>query len=281
MPTPKPVISANQVYQALYKRYGQDSGDPRAREEWVLIREARCAAGFDGNARSCDLIAINTWSSRGLALVGHEIKVSRNDWLKELKQPEKAHTFTRHCDTWWIVVPAPWNAIVHADELPKGWGIMEVSGRGVKAIIQATTNPNPIPVPWTMTVAWLAGLDRGQKRDIAQQLAAARSAGKEEGLAQRQPRLEARVDAIDANLERLRQFTELTGIQFNPREANSDIRLGQLRLLWTLTGEWSGITDIQRTLDGIGNTAKALTTKAHALRDEIAAHLNPEQEPST
>lgn len=65
---------------------------------------------------------MNTWPSRGLEVLGFEIKVSRQDWLKELKQPEKSQAVQRYCDRWWIV--AGHRDIVKSGELPPTWGLM-------------------------------------------------------------------------------------------------------------------------------------------------------------
>jgi len=32
---------------------------------------------------------MDLWPSGGLEIHGHEVKVSRSDWLRELKEPEK------------------------------------------------------------------------------------------------------------------------------------------------------------------------------------------------
>ena len=39
--------------------------------------------GFAGGGRYADAIAMNLWPSRGLAVHGFEIKISRGDWQRE------------------------------------------------------------------------------------------------------------------------------------------------------------------------------------------------------
>jgi len=46
------------------------------------------------------------WPSRGLHLMGFEIKAGRGDWLRELKDPGKAEGIAAYCDQWWVVAPA-------------------------------------------------------------------------------------------------------------------------------------------------------------------------------
>lgn len=47
---------------------------------------------------------ILSWKDRTPTLIGHEVKVSRADWLHELKQPEKAEAWKRFCHEWYLVV---------------------------------------------------------------------------------------------------------------------------------------------------------------------------------
>lgn len=98
----------------------------------MIMSEVRDAAGHEAG-RSCDMLIMETWPSRGLIIRGIEIKVSRSDWLHELKQPAKAEAFHRHCDEWWIAV-APGvlksrdkhTAEQRLEEVPEGWGVLEL-----------------------------------------------------------------------------------------------------------------------------------------------------------
>jgi hypothetical protein len=89
-------------------------------DEWAFLRHVPDRTG--GATRTADAIAMNLWESRGLVLHGFEVKVSRRDWLAELKNPGKADVIARHCDYWWLVVPNP--DIVKEGELPHGWGLL-------------------------------------------------------------------------------------------------------------------------------------------------------------
>ncbi len=72
---------------------------------------------------------MSLWPSRGIYLHGFEIKVYRNDWLRELKTPAKAEPMATRCDFWWVVVGGP--DIATADEMPDAWGLLELTGRGL------------------------------------------------------------------------------------------------------------------------------------------------------
>lgn len=118
----------------LQARYNQDKGNgPR----YVSARHVRSHAGFDAR-RTCDFVAMDLWPSKGLAIHGHEVKVSRGDWLRELKEPAKSAEFMRHVDYWWLVSP---KGVAKPDELPDGWGLMEVAERTDQVVVRAEGPP--------------------------------------------------------------------------------------------------------------------------------------------
>lgn len=114
------------VLAALRSRYTESYGNG---ERWAFATHVRCSAGFGqgGLIRTADAVAMDLWPSKGLAIHGHEVKVSRSDWLTELKQPEKSEAVRRYCDRWWLVVAD--RSIVKPGELPSGWGLMVISER--------------------------------------------------------------------------------------------------------------------------------------------------------
>ncbi len=95
-------------------------------------------------SRIADFVAMDTWSSGKFALAGHEVKVSRSDWLRELKDPEKAAEFTPYMHRWWLVVPDA--SIVRDGELPEFWGLMVLAGSQLRAVKRAPL-ADAIPLP--------------------------------------------------------------------------------------------------------------------------------------
>lgn len=129
---PKLHVTTPVVRDLLRKRY--------AAPEWALMEEVAPETG--GGTRYADAIAVNLWRSRGHAIHGFEIKVSRSDWLRELKAPEKAEPVFRYCDHWFIVAP---RGIVQPHELPPTWGLFEVRASGLVAVKHAPKlEPQPI-----------------------------------------------------------------------------------------------------------------------------------------
>lgn len=88
--------------------------------EWALFQEVAARTG--GGTCYTDAVAVNLWRSRSYSVQGIEIKVSRSDWMRELKNPRKNDEVMAYCDNFWVFA-AP--GIVDPQELPPGWGLME------------------------------------------------------------------------------------------------------------------------------------------------------------
>ena len=56
-----------------------------------------------GPTRIGDAVVFGLWPSRGMQVEGFEVKISRSDWLRELKDPSKAESIFKYCDLWWLV----------------------------------------------------------------------------------------------------------------------------------------------------------------------------------
>ena len=149
---------------ARYDVRSQGNGGTR----YVSAPEVRNQAGFGWSGlRSCDLLVMDTWESGPVRLIGHELKVSRADWLHELADPSKAAAFTEHVAEWWLVIAD--HRMVRDGELPEGWGLLAPSGDKLRAYVKAARKPQePIPV------GMLAALTRSIERSSAEQLAEAR-----------------------------------------------------------------------------------------------------------
>lgn len=111
-------IDEAEMYRRLHlyvcKRHGNG---PSA----VLAPRVKSAAGFEAK-RTIDAISMGLYESKGMLIEGYEIKVSRSDWLRELKNPAKSAEFMRLVDRFWLVVAN--DSIVKDGELPDGWGLL-------------------------------------------------------------------------------------------------------------------------------------------------------------
>jgi hypothetical protein len=107
-----------------------------------MLEEVANATGWTGD-RSADALVMELWKPHSWH--GFEIKASRADWLRELKDPTKADAFKRYMDYWWLVVGD--DSIVKDGELPEGWGLLvPTTGRVLFAKKGAPMlKPEPIP----------------------------------------------------------------------------------------------------------------------------------------
>lgn len=96
--------------------------------EYALFLEVMATTGFGANRRT-DAVAISLYPSRGLMVHGFELKVSRADWLREVKDTSKAEEIFGFCDHWWLVVGDA--SIVKDGELPEPWGLIVPRGDGL------------------------------------------------------------------------------------------------------------------------------------------------------
>jgi len=71
--------------------------------------------------RHADAVAIGIWPSTGHLIHGLEVKVSRSDFLSEMKNPEKSQPVYKHCHRWSLVAPA---GMIESKELPPTWGLI-------------------------------------------------------------------------------------------------------------------------------------------------------------
>ncbi len=110
--------------------------------EWLVLGEVRSGTGFREEVRYADALAVNMWPSSTDRLIGFEFKAAtlarhaRADLRRELKRPEKARAIGRFCSLWYLVVRAPWKKTLFSfDELPEGWGLIEV-GTGKPVVVR-------------------------------------------------------------------------------------------------------------------------------------------------
>lgn len=152
-------MSERDVFLALAGRYAHGGGNG---PKWALIPQVRNGAGWGGalgigGLRTCDAMALGLWGSTGHALIGHEIKCSRSDWLRELKAPWKADAFRAYCAEWWLVAPPD---VARPEEIPPGWGLLAASDRGTRVVLRAQ-KLTPEPMPLGLIVALTRAAIRG------------------------------------------------------------------------------------------------------------------------
>lgn len=168
--------------------------------------------GSSGAGSRCDAIYVGFTSTSGRLLVGHEIKVSRADWLNELSHPGKSDAWADQCHEWWLVVPDP--SIVHDGELPAGWGLMTPSRRTTTRLQVHTKADRKPPghVPsWDAVRSIMARQDTLREQAILNGIGKARERiyadieAQQQSLTDLDDSWRARADRAEARLEAIMQ----------------------------------------------------------------------------
>ena len=154
-PTRQPAATERDMLDLLLTRYNTERTGTIA-DRWVRAEHVRSTQSYYEFWSIADFIAIDKYHSKQ-AMHGHEVKVSRSDWLTELRDPTKSERIKRFCDYWWLVVPDA--SIVKPGELPEGWGLMVQSGDKLRAKTRA---PRLTPEP--LTLDFVAGLTAAAAR---------------------------------------------------------------------------------------------------------------------
>jgi len=108
-------MTEQNIFAAVRAYYGSEA---------VVLSQVGNATGA-GHRRLIDALAVGIWPSRGLYLHAIEIKISKSDLMRELKNPEKADEIARFCDKFFIAAP-----FIPPEGVPNAWGWYTV-GDGV------------------------------------------------------------------------------------------------------------------------------------------------------
>lgn len=159
----------------VHERYSKVA--PGNGPRYVVAEHVRNQCGFGGSVwsealgkeprmRTADALVLDLWPSSGNAVHGIEVKISRSDWLTELKDPDKAEAFRPYCDFWWLAVP---DAGIVRHDLPPGWGLLVVSidqfGRPKLRVRTPAPKFPRMPMPFGMTAAWVRAVAKTATRN--------------------------------------------------------------------------------------------------------------------
>ena len=198
-----------QVIQALRNKY-DDAG-----YSYAFLEQVGNATGWDCN-RHADALAVSLWKSRGLAIFGFEVKVSRQDWIKELKNPDKAEPIAQYCHQWYLVLGD--KDIVQFGELPMNWGLMVPHTKNsLKVVKPAVINKNPKPVD----LDFLCGILRQATTQLTDRakLNAEHNRGYDEGFKDGKKELdylrESKNEQLDTLKNKIKEFQEKSGVNID------------------------------------------------------------------
>lgn len=252
-----PKLRTEQVRAALRTRFCQP--------EWALFFEVADGTGAS-QRRWADAMAMNMWGSRGLALHGFEIKVSRSDWKRELANPAKAESIAGLCDFWSIVAP---KGMIGFGELPPGWGLLEVDAD--LKITQRVTGPKNTD-PAMLTRSFVASLLRSAAKVDESIIRGAIEIARGEWEKTVEDRICQRIEYVRTDgaeaIKILDEFKELSGIDL--RSYKWDAAKLHKALVIAETGvldRWGGL---ERMVEHMQEATKLVT----ALKAAIDSHPN-------
>lgn len=134
-------------------------------KNFITIREARCGTGYRyQNQRSFDYMAISTLE--GNQVRGYEVKASRADFLKDIKDPEKQKALRCFANLFYYVAP---EGMIKKEELPPWAGLIELKYDGEKYWLnQAVGAPLQanFPPTWSFVAECIRNKNEQHTREI-------------------------------------------------------------------------------------------------------------------
>lgn len=203
--------------------------------EWAIFFEVGDATGAQ-HRRWADAVAMNLYPSRGLEIQGFEVKVSRSDWTKELKTPDKSAPVQQYCDRWWIVTPA---GIIKDGELPPTWGHYEVSEGGKIRQVVAAPKLESIPVSRAFVASMMRRASGADEDTVNAMVHKKVQEAREYDRKHIDREIESRTREHEELQKRVREFEEASGL--------------------TISNRWSGGKDLGKAVKlvlaaGVGQT---------------------------
>ena len=93
--------------------------------EWLFLKELRFSTGYRGAyaEKRLDGFAMHYWPSHGWERTAYEVKISRSDLLRELKDPKKRRPALAVSNFFYFVTTP---GLAKVDEIPPECGLIEV-----------------------------------------------------------------------------------------------------------------------------------------------------------
>jgi hypothetical protein len=259
---PKTVLTSYEVLATLREKLWHG-------EAFTWLEEVRNGTGWQRETRSADALVVSCWPSRGIYAMGVEVKVSRSDWVRELKDPKKSAEVQQYCKYWWIAAA---EGVVKEEEIPPTWGWVEVLSSKRHEVRKQAPELEAKEPSWTFVASVL--------RNMARKLEAAKGEGREEGRAkaeladaERQQKADdalhqlKELESVKAQLTRLgekvREFQDSTGLSIDGYRAG-ERAAATLRLAKRLE-----CLDIPHFCSSLDQMAFGATNIAKLTREEL------------
>lgn len=223
------------------------------RQQYALLFDVPDTVSL-AQKRRIDAVAFGLWASGGQEIQGFELKISRSDWLRELKQVDKADPFIELCDRFWLVTAD--SKIAKLEEIPACWGWLSATKAGLRVQRPAQKLPG---CGGAVPRGFLLGVMRKLQDDLLQSPDV--QAVIDERVKLVQQRQDANIQYVTNNLRRerdeavkvVKDFQEKSGIDL-------------LHWRWgDVASIVSGLRDLGGWGDGLNRVPKLLEDQENAL----------------
>lgn len=132
-------------------------------ETWAFFEEMRIGTGYGkGLEQRIDAWAMHLWPSGGLMRIAYEVKVSRADFLAEVKSPKKRRAALLLSNFYFFATP---KGLLRAEEIPIECGLIEIDTTsetlGHKIVVDAPFRDSMFPT-WPFVAALMRRLARDE-----------------------------------------------------------------------------------------------------------------------
>lgn len=131
------------IFEALRERYSN-------KRQWVFIEECPVGTGYQCK-NFLDAFAISCFESEKNRRICFEVKVSRSDFLSEMKKPNKRRMGLIMSNEFYFVTP---KAMLKIEEIPIECGLMEFDGERLEISLRAPHRESIRP-SWNMVTSLL------------------------------------------------------------------------------------------------------------------------------
>jgi hypothetical protein len=149
-----PEVSANALLNILERVLHA------SKSEWLFLRELRVGTGFrNSSSQRLDAFALNCLPHTAMRRVCYEVKISRADFLCELRHPLKRRIGMRFSNEFFFITPP---GLLKTSEIPVECGLIEIDPTRQDYCTVA------VPAPWRDTPGptwqFAAAMLRNQRR---------------------------------------------------------------------------------------------------------------------
>lgn len=241
------------------------------RQQYALLFDVPDTVSL-AQKRRIDAVSFGLWASGGQEIQGFELKISRADWLRELKQVDKADPFIELCDRFWLVTAD--SKIAKLEEIPACWGWLSATRSGLRVQRPAQKLPGCGGV---VPRGFLLGVMRKLQDDLLSSPDV--QAVIDERVKLVQQRQDANVQYATKNLQRerdeavkvVKEFQEKSGIDLlHWRYGNVADVVASLR---ELGGYGDGLHRVPRLLEEHENALRSTLERVTKVREQLTQHI--------